>query len=89
MMRNAIVLALASLSVLAADRDIWPSFAPYVEHLQLTDAILTATTLDRRPGGVISTWRNYTNVRSGVPRIVESDGTPFAFMTTPPTVPGP
>lgn len=47
-------------AVIGWDRAIWPSFAPYVEHLQLQHAMMTATVLTRV--GLYTRWRNYTVV---------------------------
>jgi hypothetical protein len=97
-------------AVIAADRVLWPAFAPYVEHLHLDDAIMTGTNLERLQGGFIHTsaWHYFSVVMhrdetgtwyvkghpdplppadaSGIPRIFEADGSPFAFMTSPPQV---
>jgi hypothetical protein len=47
-------------AVLAMDRKLWPLFAPYVEHLHLDHALLTATKLEvvTGPGGAFVSQRH-------------------------------
>ncbi len=61
--------------------DTLKAFAPYVEHLHLEHAILTATILSRAAKALPPADTSST------PRIIQPDGRPFDFLMTPPTQP--